>query len=181
MASRDQDQRKQRDRPEQPPRDAEPTPHRFVAGEYGEGAEHEATGVGPRNPKSASQTLNDQPANPDPYGNVAPGRYGVHGYSSSPGHPGAYAPEARGPRVAAPSDPLPDQRAEPADEQLQELIRQRLTEDPTLDAGDVTIEVRAGRVTLSGTVESARTRTEIEQTVENCGALEIENNLRTVC
>src|SRR6185437_1317655 len=73
-----------RDRPEQIPRGAEPAPHRFVAGEYGEGAEHEASGVGPRNPKSASQTLNDQPANPDPYGNVAPGRYGVHGYSSSP-------------------------------------------------------------------------------------------------
>lgn len=160
-------------------RPAAPAPERFVAGEYGEGASHEATGVGPRNPNTPPQRLNDQPGQPDPYGNVAPGRYGADGYSSSPGHPQAYAPEARGPRVAVPERACAGAAAE-RDDQLRELIRQRLTEDPTLDAGDVSIEVQAGRVSLTGTVASARLRAEIEQTVENCGALEIDNQLRAL-
>jgi osmotically-inducible protein OsmY len=66
------------------------------------------------------------------------------------------------------------------DDQLRELIRQRLTEDPALDATDVSLEVRDGRVTLAGTVASARVSSEIEQTVENCGALEVDNQLRVL-
>jgi osmotically-inducible protein OsmY len=64
------------------------------------------------------------------------------------------------------------------DDQLRELIRQRLTEDPALDASDIRIEVRTGRVILVGTVADAGASSEIEQTVENCGALEIDNQLR---
>jgi len=55
-----------------------------------------------------------------------------------------------------------------------------LTEDPALDATDVTIDVHEGRVTLAGTVTSTRSKTEIEQTVENCGALEVDNQLRAL-
>ena len=88
----------------------------------------------------------------------------------------------------------PDQKREPmasdraggrlhaidCDDQLRELIRQRLTEDPTLDASDVSLEVRGGRVRLEGTVASAGASSEIEQTVENCGALEVDNQLRAL-
>jgi osmotically-inducible protein OsmY len=64
------------------------------------------------------------------------------------------------------------------DDQLRELIRQRLTEDPLLDATDVRVEVHNGRVTLAGTATSTRSRAEIEQMVENCGVLEVDNQLR---
>jgi osmotically-inducible protein OsmY len=83
-------------------------------------------------------------------------------------------------------EPTPSKRAREArlcaslerDDQLRELVRQRLTEDPTLDASDVRIDVRDGRVRLAGTVTSARARREIEQTVENCDAREVDNQLR---
>lgn len=58
------------------------------------------------------------------------------------------------------------------------MIRQRLTEDPALDATDVRVEVHNGRVTLEGTTTSTGSRAEIEQTVENCGVLEVDNQLR---
>lgn len=147
------------------------------AGEYGEGGAHEATGVGPRNPDTPQQKLNDQPGPPDTYGNVEPGRYGVHGYSGSRGHVQAHAAEAGASRDAPCAHHSPPGAS---DDQLRELIRQRLTEDPALDASDISVEVSDGRVTLAGTVASARARSEIEQTVENCGALEVDNQLRAL-
>jgi len=139
---------------------------RHLAGEYGEGGADESTGVGPRRAEAPPQVLDDSPGNPDNYGNVAPGRYGVHGYSSSPGHPSAYVSETGEPNPAA-----------TADERLRELIRERLTEDPDIDAGDVTVLVSDGRVTLSGSVLDEHTRDVIEQCVENCGARAVENHL----
>jgi hypothetical protein len=113
-----------------------PRPERAAAGEYGEGRPHQATGVGPRNPKTPEQKRNDRHGQPDEYGNAQ------------------------------------------LDDQLRELIRQRLTEDPLLDASDVRVEVHNGRVTLAGTATNTRSRAEIEQTVENCGVLEVDNQLR---
>ncbi|MGH8207052.1 MAG: BON domain-containing protein [Steroidobacteraceae bacterium] len=150
---------KQRDESHQPGR---------VAGEYGEGDARQATGVGPRSKGADTKVLNDEHRYPDNYGNVAPGRYGVYGYSGSPG----YAPSVpRGPSAAASG------AAGAADERLHELIRERLTEDPGIDAGNVTIEVTGGKVTLSGTVATRHARAEVEQCVENCGAREIQNDL----
>jgi hypothetical protein len=161
------------------PTAAVPARERVGAGEYGEGAPHEATGVGPRTPGASEQRLNDQPGHADTYGNVAPGRYGVHGYSSSPGHPNAGASEAVPARgQSSGREGASASACAERDDQLRELIRQRLTEDPTLDASDIRIEVQGGRVTLVGTVASAPARAEIEQTVENCGAAEIDNRLR---
>jgi osmotically-inducible protein OsmY len=65
-----------------------------------------------------------------------------------------------------------------SDERLRELIRERLTEDPEIDADDVTLEVQAGTVTLQGSVPSERSRDVIEQCVENCGARAVNNQLR---
>jgi len=154
-----------------------PQSERTAAGEYGEGGPHEATGVGPRNPKTPEQRLSDWHGPPDEYGNVARGRYGVHGYSGSPSRPQADASEARTARVATAGENAGSAAAE-HDDQLRELIRQRLTEDPLLDASDVRVEVHHGRVTLAGTATSTRSRAEIEQTVENCGVLEVDNQLR---
>ncbi len=55
-----------------------------------------------------------------------------------------------------------------------------MTEDPSLDATEVTVEVQQGRVTLAGTVTNSRVKAEIEQTVENCGAREVDSQLRAL-
>lgn len=76
---------------------------RSAAGEYGAGGPHEATGIGPRNPKAPEQRLNARHGQPDEYGNVARGRYGVRGSSSSPSRPQTDASEARAAPVATPA------------------------------------------------------------------------------
>ncbi len=181
--------------------------HRPQAGEYGEGAPHESTGVGPRRAAAEPQVLNDRPGHPDNYGNVVSGVYGAHGYSGEPGHPSAYAadsgvPGAVGqPRPDSTRDVQGDAAADAgaahsdaadraagrvgersagdalSDERLRELIRERLTEDPDIDAADVTIDVHAGAVTLTGSVGDERTRDVVEQCVENCGARTVNNRL----
>lgn len=155
---------------------------RPVAGEYGEGAAHESTGVGPRNPDAGEQRLDDRPGYPDPYGTVEPGRYGAHGYSGSPAHPSAYAPESGVPGAAAAQAQRNagehgqiDLLAE--DQRLRERILERLTQDPDIDAGDVSIQVHAGVVTLAGRVPSARMVEVVQQTVENCGARAVRSHL----
>jgi BON domain len=173
MASSKQDER---------PSERKPRPG-IVGGEHGEGSPEEATGVGPRSPAAPPQNISSEGGHPDRYGNVAPGRYGAYGYSSGPGHPACYESDARAPRISTAADAHPDSQPPArtrADERLRELIRQRLTEDPSIDASDVSMEVKEGEVTLFGTVESARTRADIEQCVENCGAMRIHNHLRTL-
>ncbi len=64
-----------------------------------------------------------------------------------------------------------------ADARLRELIRERLTEDPDIDASNVIIDVADAQVRLSGSVRDARTRDIIEQCVENCGAKTVRNEL----
>ena len=150
---------------------------RYPAGEYGEGAPHESTGVGPRRAGAEPQVLNDRPGHPDSYGNVAPGAYGAHGYSGDPGHPSAYAQGSGVPGAVA-SPPTDGTGDVLADDRLRELIRERLTEDPDVDAREVIVEVQAGSVTLSGSVGSERTRDIVEQAVENCGARAVRNQLR---
>lgn len=174
----------------QPPRGSRPVRadndarHRPQAGEYGEGAAHEATGVGPRRAAAEPQVLNDRPGHPDNYGNVAPGVYGAHGYTGEPGHPSAYAADSGVPGAAG--QPRADDAGGSAggadsgahaDERLRELIRERLTEDPEIDAADVIIDVQAGEVTLTGSVNNERTRDVVEQCVENCGARAVHNQL----
>ena len=154
--------------------------HRPQAGEYGEGAPHESTGVGPRRAAAEPQVLNDRPGHPDNYGNVVSGVYGVQGYTGEPGHPSAYAADSGVP--GAVGQPRPDSTRDVqgdalSDERLRELIRERLTEDPDIDAADVTIDVHAGAVTLTGSVGDERTRDVVEQCVENCGARTVNNRL----
>ena len=137
--------------------------------------------MGPRRAAAEPQVLNDRPGHPDTYGNVAPGAYGAHGYSGEPGHPSAYAadsgvPGAAGEPRADGVDSASDADA-PPDDRLRELIRERLTEDPDIDAEDVSIDVKEGRVTLSGSVSSERARDIVEQCVENCGARTVRNRL----
>ena len=87
-------------------------------------------------------------------------------YAAESGVPGAHTQPSADSTVDALSD-----------DRLRELIRERLTEDPALDAADVMLDVKDGRVTLTGSVNSERMRDVVEQCVENCGARAVLNRL----
>jgi hypothetical protein len=65
-----------------------------------------------------------------------------------------------------------------SDERLKELICERLSDDPRIDASDVTVDVTGGRVSLSGEVDSRRSKHLLEDIVDACGVESIDNRLR---
>jgi osmotically-inducible protein OsmY len=66
-----------------------------------------------------------------------------------------------------------------SDDRLKEMICERLTDDPDIDASDVVIEVVAQVVTLTGTVDERQTKYDIEETIESVGGVkDINNQLR---
>lgn len=66
-----------------------------------------------------------------------------------------------------------------SDERMKEIICERLTDDPRVDASDVSIEVKDRSVKLTGTVPDRRTKYEIEDIVERWGGTtEIDNQIR---
>ncbi len=65
-----------------------------------------------------------------------------------------------------------------SDERLQEMISERLREDPDIDASDITVTVQGDRVTLDGTVDSRRTKNLAEDVAEQLGVHDVQNNLR---
>lgn len=68
---------------------------------------------------------------------------------------------------------------ERSDERLREIICERLTDEPSVDASEVSLEVKDKVVTLSGFVSDRRTKYEIEDLVEHCGGVkDIDNQLR---
>ncbi len=68
---------------------------------------------------------------------------------------------------------------ERSDERLREIICERLTDEPSVDASDVSIEVKDKVVKLTGHVSDRRTKYEIEDLVEHCGGVkDIDNQIR---
>lgn len=65
-----------------------------------------------------------------------------------------------------------------SDDRLKEMLSERLMEDPAIDASEVTIQVSGQTVTLDGTVDSRRTKYDIEQCAEDLGATDVVNNLK---
>lgn len=66
-----------------------------------------------------------------------------------------------------------------SDERISEEVHQRLTDDPWLDASEVSCSVSGGEVTLSGTVESREAKHRAERIVEDLsGVKHVQNNLR---
>lgn len=66
-----------------------------------------------------------------------------------------------------------------SDERIGEDIHERLTDDPMLDAGAITVEVNEGQVTLSGQVEQRWLKHHAEDLVDACsGVRGIRNDLR---
>jgi len=68
---------------------------------------------------------------------------------------------------------------ERSDERLREIICERLTDDPWIDASDVSIEVSNKTVRLTGSVNNRQTKYEIEELIErSTNVREIDNQLR---
>jgi len=66
-----------------------------------------------------------------------------------------------------------------SDDRLKEIVCERLTDDPGIDASNVTVEVTGQIVKLTGTVDDRSTKYEIEELVERLGGVkDIDNQLR---
>jgi len=64
-----------------------------------------------------------------------------------------------------------------SDDRMKEMLCERLHDDPEIDAGEVTVSVQGGKVTLDGTVDSRRTKNAIEDVAEQI-CQDVQNNLR---
>lgn len=68
---------------------------------------------------------------------------------------------------------------ERSDERLKEMICERLTDDPRIDASEVNVEVTQKVVKLTGTVDDRRAKYQVEELIERCGGVkDIDNQLR---
>lgn len=66
-----------------------------------------------------------------------------------------------------------------SDERISDDVHDRLTEDPHLDASTVSVTVKDGEVTLSGTVDDRHAKHHAEHIVEDLpGVKHVQNNLR---
>ncbi len=65
-----------------------------------------------------------------------------------------------------------------SDERLKEVVCERLTEHPGIDASEITVQVSNQEVTLTGSVDNRRTKFLAEEVAEHSGAKEIHNQLR---
>jgi osmotically-inducible protein OsmY len=66
----------------------------------------------------------------------------------------------------------------PTDGRLAELVCERLTDDPVIDARNISVDVKDGEVTLTGSVEERRQKYAAEDVVADVfGVCEVHNNL----
>lgn len=66
----------------------------------------------------------------------------------------------------------------PSDARLAEIVCERLTEDPFVDARSISIDVKNSEVTLTGSVEERRQKYAAEDVVADVfGVSEVHNNL----
>ncbi|MBM0106032.1 BON domain-containing protein [Steroidobacter sp. S1-65] len=66
-----------------------------------------------------------------------------------------------------------------SDQRLIELICDRLTDDPHIDASEISVEVRNGEATLTGSVRDRQAKWRAEDLVESCsGVSAVHNRLR---
>lgn len=66
-----------------------------------------------------------------------------------------------------------------SDERIQEEVCERLTRHPAIDASDIEVRVAGGEVTLTGQVDSRRTKRLVEDVVDRCsGVVDVANQLR---
>ena len=67
----------------------------------------------------------------------------------------------------------------PTDERLREMICERLSDDPFIDASEVTVGVDNGEVTVQGAVQARRQKYAIEDLIADIpGVVELHNYIR---
>jgi hypothetical protein len=64
------------------------------------------------------------------------------------------------------------------DERLRERLCEVLTDDPRIDATDIDVHVQGGEITLTGFVDSRRTKFLVEELVANTCDTEVTNRLQ---
>ncbi|MGA0606860.1 BON domain-containing protein [Phenylobacterium sp. VNQ135] len=100
------------------------------------------------------------------------GGYGERRYSSDFNGEARWSDD-RGQRGRGPKD------YKRSDERISDDAHQRLTDDPWLDASNISVSVSGGEVTLSGTVENREAKHRAERCVEDIsGVNHVQNNLR---
>ena len=68
---------------------------------------------------------------------------------------------------------------ERSDDRLKEMICERLSDDPNIDASEITVAVSGGVVKLTGTIDSRAEKYQVEELIERCGGVkDIDNQLR---
>jgi osmotically-inducible protein OsmY len=66
-----------------------------------------------------------------------------------------------------------------SDDRLKEIICEKLTDDPMIDASEINVEVTSQIVRLTGTVDDRSTKYDVEELIEHCGGVkDIDNQLR---
>jgi hypothetical protein len=66
-----------------------------------------------------------------------------------------------------------------SDERIREQVCDCLTDDPHIDASEIEVQVKAGEVTMSGTVDSRDAKRHAEDLIEHLGGVKhVQNNLR---
>jgi osmotically-inducible protein OsmY len=66
-----------------------------------------------------------------------------------------------------------------SDDRLKEVICEKLSDDPMIDASEISVDVTGQVVKLTGTVDDRSTKYEVEELVERCGGVkDIDNQLR---
>lgn len=66
-----------------------------------------------------------------------------------------------------------------SDDRLKELVCERLTDDPRIDASNITVDVTGQTVKLTGSVDARHTKYQVEELVERLGGVkDIDNQLR---
>lgn len=120
---------------------------------------------------SSSQSFSGQGYGDQGYGSRSYGNQSSIGQGSRGEYGQAYAGRGfsgRGPKGYQRSD-----------ERIKEQLCERLTDDDNIDAGEITIEVKNGEATLTGTVGSREEKRAAEELAERSpGVREVQNHLR---
>jgi hypothetical protein len=66
-----------------------------------------------------------------------------------------------------------------SDDRLKEIICEKLSDDPMIDASEISVDVAGQVVKLTGMVDDRSTKYEVEELIERCGGVkDIDNQLR---
>ncbi len=68
---------------------------------------------------------------------------------------------------------------ERSDDRIKETVCERLSDDPRIDASEISVSVTSGTVRLTGTVDSREEKYAVEEMIANCGGVkDVDNQLR---